>query len=273
MQQIENKRMNKIIAMSLLAISLIACNSANKPTASAHPEDLVAKKLLQGIWLDDETETPLMHIKGDTIYYTDNQSIPVYFNISKDTLYMHGNEIARYRIDRQTEFSFWFHSFSDNLVKLHKSEDLNDTLAFARDPADMIQTYTEVTQRDSIVMYNGIRYRAYIYINPSKIKVTKTSYTEEGIGMDNVYYDNVMHICVYQGKKSLYASDITKQMFSHVIPTEFLNQSILSDMNFIGIDQRGYHYQAMICIPQSYVCYVANLAISFDGELKITAAK
>ena len=34
--------------------------------------------------------------------------------------------------------------------------------------------------------------------------------------MDNVYYDNVMHICVYEGKKSLFASDITKQMFDKV---------------------------------------------------------
>ena len=27
-----------------------------------------AKELLQGIWLDDETESPLMRIEGDTIY-------------------------------------------------------------------------------------------------------------------------------------------------------------------------------------------------------------
>ena len=66
----------------------------------------------------------------------------------------------------------------------------------------VIPTYTEVTKRDSVVTYNGTRYRAYVYINPSKMRVIKTTYSEDGISMDNVYYDNVMHICVYEGKKA-----------------------------------------------------------------------
>ena len=74
-------------------------------------------------------------------------------------------------------------------------------------------------------MFDGVRYRAYVYINPSQMKVVKTTYSEDGISMDNIYYDNVMHICVYEGKKSLYAKDITKQMFVDVIPTDFLQQA------------------------------------------------
>lgn len=97
------------------------------------------------------------------------------------------------------------------MIRLHKSEDPNDSLSFVGQEM-IIPTYTEVTKRDSIVNYNGSRYRAYVYINPSKMRVIKTIYTEDGISMDNVYYDNVMHICVYEGKKSLFA-DITKQMF------------------------------------------------------------
>ena len=60
-------------------------------------------------------------------------------------------------------------------------------------------------------MYKGTRYRGYVYINPSKMKVIKTVYSDEGIGVDNVYYDNVIHICVYEGKKLLYGKDITKK--------------------------------------------------------------
>ena len=52
-----------------------------------------------------------------------------------------------------------------------------------------------IRDSDSIVNYNGSRYRAYVYIKPSKMRVIKTIYTEDGISMDNVYYDNVMHIC------------------------------------------------------------------------------
>ena len=80
------------------------------------------------------------------------------------------------------------------MIRLHKSEDPNDSLSFVGQEM-IIPTYTEVTKRDSIVNYNGSRYRAYVYINPSKMRVIKTIYTEDGISMDNVYYDNVMHIC------------------------------------------------------------------------------
>lgn len=42
------------------------------------------------------------------------------------------------------------------------------------------------------------------------MKVVKIIYLEDGISMDNIYYDNVMYICVYEGKKSLYVKDIIK---------------------------------------------------------------
>ena len=50
--------------------------------------------------------------------------------------------------------------------------------------------------------------------------------SEEGLGVDNVYYDNIIHICVYEGRKSLYAKDITKQMFKGVVPDDFLQWAI-----------------------------------------------
>ena len=39
-------------------------------------EDLRAKELLQGTWIDDITETPLLQIKGDTIYYLEETTNP-----------------------------------------------------------------------------------------------------------------------------------------------------------------------------------------------------
>ena len=218
--------MTKYVAISLVAILLAACNSSKNPhSSSGQEEDLSAKELLQGIWLDDETESPLMRIEGDTIYYADSQSAPITFKIIRDTLYTYGNDTTYYKIDKQGEHIFWFHSITDNMIRLHKSEDPNDSLSFVGQEM-IIPTYTEVTKRDSIVNYDGSRYRAYVYINPSKMRVIKTIYTEDGISMDNVYYDNVMHICVYEGKKSLFASDITKQMFESVVPADFLVQAI-----------------------------------------------
>ena len=265
--------MMKNVAVSLMAIFFAACSGNKSPhSLQQEKEDLSAKGLLQGIWLDDETESPLMRVEGDTIYYADVQSTPIAFKIIRDTLYTYGNDTTYYKIDKQGEHIFWFHSITDNMIRLHKSEDPNDSLAFVGQEM-IIPTYTEVTKRDSVVNYNGNRYRAYVYINPSKMRVVKTIYTEDGISMDNVYYDNVMHICVYEGKKSLFASDITKQMFENVVPADFLIQAILSDTKFVKVDRNGFLYQAVLSIPESSIYSIANLTVSFSGELAITPTK
>lgn len=264
--------MIKYIAISFVAILLSACNGKKKPNSSLIEEDTNAKALVQGIWLDDDTESPLMRIVGDTIYYADSQGTPLTFKIMKDTLFTYGNDTTFYKIDRQAEHIFWFHSIANNIIKLHKSEDPSDSLSFVGKEL-IIPTYTEVIQRDSIVTYDGTRYRAYVYINPSKKRVVNTTYSEDGISMDNVYYDNVMHICVYEGKKSIFASDLTKQMFEKVLPTDFLTKAILSDTKFIKVNKDGFHYQAFFAIPESSIYSIVNLIITFDGKMNITPIK
>ena len=263
--------MRHYIIVIFSIVSLCSCSVKNKDVSGAD-EDLTAKELLQGIWLDDETDTPLFKIEGDTIYYSDSQNAPVYFKIIKDSLYMYGNEVSHYQIDKQAEHLFWFHSLADNIIKLHKSEEESDSLAFTK-TMEVIPTYTEVTKKDTVVMYDGTRYRAYVYINPSKMKVIKTTVSEDGISVDNVFYDNVMHICIYEGRKSLYASDVAKKDFAGVIPDDFLQKSILADMNFIKVNASGYQYQAMLNIPESPLCYIVNLNIGFDGKVTMKCVK
>ena len=263
----------KYVVLSLMVIFSASCGGNKNPNfLELEEEDIAAKELLQGIWLDDETESPLMRVEGDTIFYADSQSAPIAFKIIRDTLYTYGNDTTYYKIDKQAEHIFWFHSITDDVIKLHKSEDANDSIYFVRQEL-VIPAYTEVTKRDSVVTYNGTRYRAYVYINPSKMRVIKTTYSEDGISMDNVYYDNVMHICVYEGKKSLFASDITKQMFESVVPADFLVQAILSDTKFVKVDRNGFHYQAVLSIPESSIYSIANLTVSFSGKLTITPTK
>ncbi|WP_321331311.1 DUF4738 domain-containing protein [uncultured Bacteroides sp.] len=264
--------MKKFIALLLMTFFIFACNSG-KATDSLKKENLDAKAQLQGIWVDDDSDNPLIRIEGDTIYYSDPKNAPVYFKIMSDSLYMYGNSTARYKVDKQTEHIFWFHSLADNVVKLHKSEDADDSLAFSSKTVQVIPTYMEVTEKDSVLVYEGTRYHAYVYVNPSKMKVLKTSYSEEGLSMDNIYYDNVMHICVYEGRKSLFASDITKQMFKGILSDDFLDKSILSDMQFMGINRNGYQYQASVCIPESSVCNLVNITIDFKGKLTMKSVK
>ncbi|MCI1683519.1 MAG: DUF4738 domain-containing protein [Bacteroides sp.] len=247
---------------------LISC-SGNKEQYTSK-EDVIAKEMLQGIWVDDETEMPLIRIKGDTIYYTDSQNMPTYFKIIKDTVYVYGSVTSAYKIDKQTEFDFWFHSISDEIIKLHKSDNPVDNLSFGNQNTQIASATKSVMQKDSIVMYNGIRYRGYVYINPSKIKVIRTSYTEDGISVDNIYFDNIIHICVYKGKELLYGKDIKKQMFSNQFPDSFLNQAILYDMRFMGVDARGYHYQATLNVPESSISGLANLTITMNKQLIIS---
>lgn len=259
-----------IIGMCVSAVLFACCTGKPKKAAVEEQEDLKAKEMFQGIWLSDDTEIPLMRVDGDTVYYADPQNVPVAFKIVHDTLYLCGNKVTAYKINMQTENSFSFYSLSDVLVKLHKSENPDDALVFAERKVEVIPTISEVIKKDSVVTHKGNRYHGYVYINPSKMKVIRTSYSEDGIGVDNVYYDNVIHICVYKGKEMLYGEDITKKMFASVLAPEILDQSILSDMDFLGVSEAGYLYRAALRIPESSVYNVVNLTIGFDNVVKLS---
>lgn len=256
--------MYKLFSITALAILLSSCGSSQQKEPSQE-ESQEAKVLLQGIWLDDNTEAALLKISGDTIYYADAASAPVAFKIIGDTLKTYGAQTNSYQIEKQGENIFWFHSAVGDLIRLHKSENESDSLAFIH--VMEVPMCNEVLKKDSVVTYNNTRYRGYVYINPSKIQVMRPGVSEEGIGVDNVYFDNIIHICVYEGRKKLFSKDIAKQMFKDIIPADFLQWAILSDMAFVGVNSKGYQYQATICIPDDASCYMINITISQNGEL------
>jgi hypothetical protein len=78
-------KMNKLqilIIVVVLAGTLWGCGSSDKP----QKESREAKALLQGTWMDHETEDLLFRMKGDTVYYADSTSMPAYFKVVGDTL-------------------------------------------------------------------------------------------------------------------------------------------------------------------------------------------
>ena len=262
--------MYKRFSIIMLAVALSSCGTPQQK-ASALEENKEAKSLLEGIWLDDNTETALLRVKGDTLFYADAATAPVAFKIIGDSLITYGARTNGYKIEKQEEHIFWFHSAVGDVIRLHKSDTENDSLAFIH--TREIPVYNEVIKKDSVVTYDNVRYRGYVYINPSKIKVMRPGVSEEGLGVDNVYYDNIIHICVYEGRKSLYAKDITKQMFKGVVPDDFLQWAILSDMDFMGVDSKGYHYQATVCVPDGASCYMVNITAGKDGGLAFELVK
>ncbi len=255
-----------IIIIGLLAL-LTGCSQQQKGNAGvSNEESREAKAMMQGVWLDAETEEVSFRVKGDSIYYADSTSMPAFFKIIADSLVLGSG--TRYAIEKQTEHLFWFKNQNGDLVKLQKSDDDSDASAFIHD-TPKIMTYTHQVKSDSVVLYNGNRYHWYIAINPTKFKVVKRSYNDDGVEVENVYYDNIMHISVYDGATKLFSSDFRKQQYAKFVPANFLEEAVLANMEYNKIDAAGLHFNATLCIPDGASCYLVECLISYKGQLSM----
>ena len=256
----------KLFSKVLICISLMSsCSGQPQKKEEMEKEDLIAKEWLQGTWIDDMTETPLFTAKGDTIYYIDEPAVPVAFKIIEDTLKTYGRKVSNYHIKKQGKSFIWIQSFMGDILQLSKAENSQDSLWIPRQTPK--EKTDNVISKDNVVHYNNQRFRGYVYINPTNIKVHQPEITEEGLEIENIYYDNIIHICVYEGKNKLFGRDMKKQDFESLIPAEYYQRAILSDMEFGGVNAKGYQYQATLCIPNSASCYLVNISITKDGDI------
>ena len=256
----------KLFSKVLICISLMSsCSGQPQKKEEMEKEDLIAKEWLQGTWIDDMTETPLFTAKGDTIYYIDEPAAPVAFKIIEDTLKTYGRKVSNYHIKKQGKSFIWIQSFMGDILQLSKAENSQDSLWIPRQTPK--EKTDNVISKDNVVHYNNQRFRGYVYINPTNIKVHQPEITEEGLEIENIYYDNIIHICVYEGKNKLFGRDMKKQDFESLIPAEYYQRAILSDMEFGGVNAKGYQYQATLCIPNSASCYLVNISITKDGDI------
>lgn len=246
---------------------LAACKQQQEPVDSTQvvQENTVAKALMQGIWLESETNEAVFRVEGDSIYYPDPTNQPAYFRIVADSLQLNQHH---YPIIRQDEHLFWFENQSGEVTKLIKSNTDEDTLAFANIQPEIL-SITKVMKRDSVILYNGERYHWYIAYNPTRYRVIKTTYNNEGVAVENVYYDNIIHVSLYHGAKCLYSHDIKKQMFTGEVPQQFLDQAILGNMQYGSTDARGVHFDATLCIPDEACCYMVETLVGFDGKMSM----
>ena len=148
--------MKQLSIIIFLALALGSCGnrSANVPVTEQE-EDREQKALLQGYWVDDETEALAVLVKGDTIFYSDSTSMPAYFRIVGDSLVLASG--ATYNIDRLTENLFWFHNQNGDLVKYRRSSDPEEDSLWVHDTPH-IMTYTHQVKTDSVVSFGGERY-------------------------------------------------------------------------------------------------------------------
>lgn len=244
----------------LMMVLLVACSQGGGEIS----ENREAKQMLQGVWVDAESGDVSFRIKGDSIYYTDSTSMPAYFRILGDSLVLASG--TRYGIVKQSPHLFWFSNQNGDVVKLEKSDDPADETEFVHDTPHIL-SYTQQVKTDSVVVYGGNRYHWYIAINPTKYKVTNRTYNDDGMEVENVYYDNIMHISVYQGANPIYSSDFRKQQYEGKVPADFLDQAVLGNMEFSHIDAAGLHFNATLCIPDGASCYQVESLISYKGQM------
>lgn len=246
-----------------------SCKDGTKIVVVDEKENLEAKKMLQGIWLDDEIGEVVLKVSGDTIVYADSTMSPVSFKVIGDSLVLKSFSESRYSITKQTANIFQFKNHNGDVVKLIKSTDPNDKYVFQqRKPAPLNQN--QLIKRDTVVFEGNHKYHVYVQVNPSTYKVISTSYNDDGVQVDNVYYDNIINVCIYDGGKRIYSRDIYKQDLKSYVPSEFLRSSVLSDITLDKVTSEGVELLALVCTPDSPLYYVVRMKISQGGTLKMS---
>lgn len=241
------------------------CGPQLNPKSYVSDEERIS--LLQGIWLDDFSESPVFRIEGDTLFYIGESFNQFPFIIHNDSLLICGKDTNCYRISVLEDNYLELFQYDGQNLCLHKSDSAFSALMLHEMEVPQV---SEVLEKDAIFFYNGHRYRGYSYINPTQIKFYRNAISDDGFEIENVFYDNIIHICVYEGKVRLYSKDINKQMFAEVVPQEFIDFALLSDMDFAGVDDNGFIYIATLCIPDDAQCYMIKLTIDKDKKLSLS---
>ena len=126
---------------------------------------------------------------------------------------------------------------------------------------------TDVLKKDTVVNYNGNRYHLYVAINPTKYKVVRHTLNEDGLDVENVYYDNIIHLSIFQGDRQLFSRDFRKQQYQQRVPAQFFDQAVLNNMEYSGADEKGLHFNVSLCTPGDASCYLLEHVVSLDGQL------
>ena len=256
-------RYGYIITCVLLIAALVGCGQKGGSAGQA-PESREAKQLLQGIWSEEDTENIVFQMRGDSVYYPDSTSMPAYFRVYDDTLYI--GSAARYHIEKHTEHLLWFKGADGELVKLVKDNDDAEKEVFEHNKAQIL-SLTDVLKKDTVVSYEGNRYHLYIAVNPTKYKVVRHTLNEDGLDVENVYYDNIIHLSIFQGTRQLFSRDFRKQQYQQRVPAQFFEQAVLNNMEYASTDAKGFHFNVSLCTPGAASCYLIEHVVSLDGQL------
>ena len=261
------KQSNNILLGACLMAAMVGCGQKQSAQKAEQQEDVAAKKMLQGVWIDSDDEDDVaFRVKGDTIYYPDSTSRPVYFCIIGDTLVMKGANTAKYPIVKQAAHIFQFKVANGDVVKLVKTSDPMYLEQFQHaQPVTLNQN--KLVKRDTVVNAGEEKLHLYVQVNPTTYKVVKSTFNDDGVEVGNVYYDNIVNLGVFNGARRLFSSDFRKQDFQKNIPSDILRQLVLSDITFNKANEEGMHFYAVLVIPETSISYIVELVVTYDGKI------
>lgn len=295
------------LLLILLLIGLIGCRG-NGAESSKAKEDRAAKELLWGTWLKDDDGSVAFTAKGDTIYNQDPLVLPVSFYICDDSLILESTTRMSYKIVKQSAHLFRILNQNNEEIRYVKqdsstedsSEDNgseNDSEVSTPEPpaasalpnvqeaiaANPVSSVSENVYEDensgndshvdTLINYNTKNYRCIIDKRRSHEKVIRTSYNEDGIGVDKVYFDNTISLKVYVGQTLLLTKNFRKSDFAKYVDPGVFKQSILRDIEYVGTTDNGVQCQAVIAHPDSPAGFTVNIDIPARGGYKISKAE
>lgn len=256
----------KLTVLLFVSLLIISCNR-HKHDRLIVAEDIVAKKELQGIWLNEDDEDPTFRIQGDTVYFPDSTSASVRFYVNKDTLTLMGANVTKYHIIKRTPHVFIFVNQNGERVRLVKSNDADYLEQFEQKTSVVSINQQRLIKRDTIVYQGQQKYHCYVQVNPTTYKIIIPSYNDDGVEVDNIYFDNIVHLSIFNGEKKLFSQNFKKSDFNKFISQEILYQTIFSDLVFSGIDEEGVHYFSILAVPNSSSSYMVELIVDLKGKL------
>ena len=248
-----------VFAIVIVGICLTSCVGVR--------EDRDAKALLQGIWANAETGELSFYAIGDTLYFPDRGMKANYFCIVDDSLEIHGADIDRYAVYRQSAHLFYFYNLYGELVKLRKSTLSSDSVFFANMPGRVYKDKTKV--KDSLINYQGKSYHYHVSIAPNNETVLKQIYTHDGIQVAYIFPDYTINLKIQEDDKVIYNEEIKKVEYGKAVPSSFLNQAVFSDFDLQRIDGKGMHFIAVLAIPNARISYNIETLINYRGKQEI----
>lgn len=260
------RKINRAFLYVGIALSLLGCRNRNDSLEKPE-EDFAAKRSMQGIWLDDDGDDVAFRIKGDSVYFPDSTSAAAYFRIERDSFVVVGGNTVKYHIVKQTPHLFIFINQGGDRVRLTKTSDASYLEMFAPKKIQHVNQ-NMIIKHDTVCFYDAEKYHCYVQVNPTTYKVAKTTYNEDGVEVDNIYYDNIVNLSIYNGAAKLFSRDMRKELYEREVPAEFLRQAVLSDMTFMGADREGLHFFAMLAIPETSIMYMVENIITYNGQIK-----